>query len=399
MSIIANHLEAVKPSAVSVMSARALELARQGKSIVRLTAGEPDFPPPEHVKQAVIEGVAQNKSKYPPVVGLPELREAVCDKLARDNQLKYAPDHVIISSGCKQVLYNAMAATLNPGDEVLLPLPYWMSYPAMVRLNRGVPVVVETKREDGFRIDPLALEAAITPRTRWLLLNSPNNPSGVVYSEKDLSRIAEVMEKHPSIWILSDDIYEFLVYAPHRFVNLLNVAPGLKHRTLVVNGFSKTFSIPGWRVGYGAGPVELIKAMFKIQTQSTSGANILAQLSGVAALKGDQRFIADQLVAYKRRGELVASEINAIEGLTGSMPEGAFYCLVSCAPMIGKKTASGKIIRSDEDWVNYLLEEGVAVIPGSPFGLKHYFRISFAAADDKLLEGCRRIAKACAKLN
>lgn len=399
MSIVASHLDAVKPSAVSVMSARALELVRQGKSIVRLTAGEPDFPPPEHLKKAVIEGVEQNQSKYPPVVGLPELREAVCKKLMRDNQLHYEPEEVIVSAGCKQVLFNAMAATLNPGDEVLLPLPYWMSYPAMVRLNRGNPVVIPTRQEDDFRINPVELEAAITPRTRWLFLNSPNNPSGVVYSAQDLSMIAEVLNKHPSIWVLSDDIYEFLVFGTHQFVSLLNVAPELKERTLVVNGFSKTFSIPGWRVGYGAGPVALIKAMFKIQTQSTSGANILAQLSGVAALNGDQQFIDEQLIAYRRRGELVVSEINAIEGLSCNMPEGAFYCLVSCEKMIGKKTPSGKTIDNDEDWVNYLLEEGVAVIPGSPFGLTDFFRISFAAADEQLLEGCKRIAKACTKLS
>lgn len=398
MSILANHLAGVKPSAVSVMSARALELIRQGKSIVRLTAGEPDFPPPEHVKRAVIEGVEQNRSKYPPVIGMPELREAVCQKLQRDNNLEYEPAEVIVSAGCKQVLFNAMAATLNPGDEVLLPLPYWMSYPAMVRLNRGVPVIVPTSQEDGFRIDPRKLEAAITPKTRWLFLNSPNNPSGVVYSEQDLSKIAEVLQKYPDIWILSDDIYEFLVYDQHRFVSILNVAPELKDRTLVVNGFSKTFSIPGWRVGYGAGPVELIKGMFKIQTQSTSGANILAQLSGVAAINGDQTFISEQLREYRGRGELVISEINTIEGLSCSLPEGAFYCLVSCEKMIGKKTPDGKTIDNDEDWINYLLEEGVAVIPGSPFGLTDFFRISFAAAEEQLREGCKRIAQACDKL-
>lgn len=399
MSILANHLADVKPSAVSVMSAHALELIRQGKSIVRLTAGEPDFPPPEHVKRAVIEGVEQNRSKYPPVIGMSELREAVCQKLQRDNNLKYEPEEVIVSAGCKQVLFNAMAATLNPGDEVLLPLPYWMSYPAMVRLNRGVPVIVPTSQEDGFRIDPRKLEAAITPKTRWLFLNSPNNPSGVVYSEQDLSKIAEVLQKYPDIWILSDDIYEFLVYDQHRFVSILNVAPQLKDRTLVVNGFSKTFSIPGWRVGYGAGPVELIKGMFKIQSQSTSGANILAQLSGVAAINGDQTFISEQLREYRGRGELVISEINNIEGLSCSLPEGAFYCLVSCEKMIGKKTSDGKTIDNDEDWINYLLEEGVAVIPGSPFGLTDFFRISFAAAEEQLREGCKRIAEACNKLS
>ena len=398
MSIIANHLTDVKPSAVSVMSARAMELERQGRDIVRLTAGEPDFAPPEHVKKAVEEAVAANQSKYPPVIGLPELREAVCEKLARDNRLDYAPEQVIVSSGCKQVLFNAMAATLDPGDEVLLPMPYWMSYPAMVRLNRGTPVIVPAQPEDGFKLQPEALEQAITSRTKWLFINSPNNPSGAVYSEADLSRLAEVLVRHPHVWVMSDDIYEFLVFGSRRFAGLLNVAPELADRTLVVNGFSKTFCIPGWRVGYGAGPVDLIKAMFKIQTQSTSGANILAQHAGVAALRGDQGFLQDHLADYDRRRELMVSRINAMDGLACRNPEGAFYCLVSNADLIGRKTPSGAVVATDQDWVNYLLDRGVAVVPGAPFGLNSFFRISFAASEKQLIKGCDRIAEAIDQL-
>lgn len=398
MSILAHHLADVKPSAVSVMSARALELERQGKSIVRMTAGEPDFSPPDHVRMEVIKGVIDRKTKYPAVVGLPELREAVCQKLQRDNELEYFPEQVIVSSGCKQVLFNAMAATLNSGDEVLLPAPYWMSYPAMVRINKGTPVTIPSLAENGFKLEAESLEQAISPKTKWLFLNSPNNPSGAVYSEQELRDIACVLKEYPSVWILCDDIYEFLVFDQNRFVSLLNVAPELKDRTLIVNGFSKTFCIPGWRVGYGAGPVELIKAMFKIQTQSTSGANILAQLAGIAALNGDQQFILDQLAVYSTRRDLMVAKINEIDGLSCKSPEGAFYCLVSNEGVFGKKTPAGNTISTDEDWVNYLLDEGVAVIPGAPFGLTSYFRLSFATSEDQLIKGCQRIAAACNKL-
>jgi aspartate aminotransferase len=313
--------------------------------------------------------------------------------------LDYEPDQVIVSSGCKQVLFNAMAVTLDPGDEVLLPLPYWMSYPAMVRVNRGTPVFLTSRPEDGFKLQPEVLEKAISPRTKWLFINSPNNPSGAVYSESDLSRLAEVLMRHPSVWILSDDIYEFLVFGRKKFVSLLNVAPRLSERTLVVNGFSKTFCVPGWRVGYGAGPVDLIKGMFKIQTQSTSGANILAQYAGVAALTGEQGFLEDHLDEYHRRRDMMVSMINRIEGLSCHSPEGAFYCLVSNAAVMGRKTPSGSTISTDEDWVNYLLDEGVAVVPGEPFGLSSFFRISFAAGEKQLIAGCERIANACQKLS
>lgn len=399
MPLLSEHMIDVKPSAVSVMSARALEMERQGKDIIRLTAGEPDFAVPDHIKMAAIKAVADNQTKYPPVIGLPELREAICGKLQRNNHLSYQPEQVIVSAGCKQVLYNALAATLDPGDEVILPCPYWMSYPAMVKINRGVPVSVPTRREDGFKIRKETLAQAITPRTKWLILNSPNNPTGAVYSHKDMESLAEVLMEHPRVWVLCDDIYEFLVYDGQPFVNLLNVAPEMKNRVLVVNGFSKAYCMPGLRVGYGAGPVELIKAMFKIQTQSTSGACTISQWAGVAALLGDQSFLNGHNKTYQERRDLVVSLINQIEGLSCEKPQGAFYCFVSCQGVMGKKSANGQVISSDEDWINYLLEEmELATVPGKPFGLSPYFRISFATDIETLRKGCDRIAEACAGL-
>lgn len=399
MPILSEHMIDVKPSAVSVMSARALEMERQGKDIIRLTAGEPDFAVPDHIKMAAVKAVADNQTKYPPVIGLPELREAICGKLQRNNHLPYQPEQVIVSAGCKQVLYNALAATLDPGDEVILPCPYWMSYPAMVKINRGLPVSVPTRREDGFKIRKETLAQAITPRTKWLILNSPNNPTGAVYSHKDMESLAGVLMEHPRVWVLCDDIYEFLVYDGQPFVNLLNVAPEMKNRVLVVNGFSKAYCMPGLRVGYGAGPVELIKAMFKIQTQSTSGACTISQWAGVAALLGDQSFLNGHNKTYQERRDLVVSLINQIEGMSCEKPQGAFYCFVSCQGVMGKKSASGQVISSDEDWINYLLEEmELATVPGKPFGLSPYFRISFATDIETLRKGCDRIAEACAGL-
>lgn len=393
--MLSKHMSDVKPSAVAVMSARALELERQGKNIVRLTAGEPDFTVPDHIKMAAVKALADNQTKYPPVIGLFELREAICSKLQRDNHLSYEPEQVIVSAGCKQVLYNAMAATLDPGDEVILPCPYWMSYPAMVRINRGVPVSVATHPEDGFKLKQDSLAQAITPRTKWLILNSPNNPTGAVYSREDLESLAEVLIKHPHVWILCDDIYEYLIYDDHKFVNLLNVAPEMKDRILIVNGFSKAYCMPGLRIGYGAGPVELVKAMFKLQTQSTSGACTISQWAGTAALLGDHGFLTVHNAAYRQRRDLVVSLINQIDGLSCEKPQGAFYCFVSCQGVIEKKTANGRVISSDEDWINYLLEEvELAAVPGKPFGLSPYFRISFATDIETLREGCDRIAKA-----
>lgn len=399
MAILADYLDNVSPSAVSVVTALAMDLERQGRDIIRLSAGEPDFDTPAHIKSACTKALDEGKTKYPPVIGVQELREAICRKLSRDNGLSYQPENVIVSSGAKQVIFNALAATINPGDEVILPSPYWMSYPNMVRFNRGEPVVVKTSAEDGFKIKAQALNASIGPKTKWLILNSPGNPSGAVYTKKDLEGLAEVLRQHPHVFVMSDDIYEYLVYGDTEFATLAQVAPDLSNRILLVNGFSKTYSMTGWRVGYGAGPVELIKGMFKIQSQTTSGANTMAQWAAVAALEGDHSFIAKNNDIFQERRDLVVSKINQIEELSCPTPEGAFYCYISCHGVIGLKNPQGNVIESDADFVKFLLNEtGVAVVHGEPFGLSPFFRISFATSLEKLNEACRRIAQACGNL-
>ncbi len=395
MPIIASHLVTIKPSAVSVMSAKALELERQGKDIIRLSAGEPDFPTPDHIKMACIKALCENRTNYPPVIGLPELRDAICLKLRRDNLLDYSPGQTIVSSGCKQIIYNAMAATLDPGDEVIMVAPYWMSYVGIVQLNRGNPVFVPTSLEKGYKPTAEDLEQAISPRTKWIFLNSPGNPSGAVYDEKDLKTLAAVLRRHPNIWILSDDIYEFLVYDGAKFVSILNVAPDLKDRCLVVNGLSKAYCMPGWRLGYAAGPEDLIKAMFKIQSQSTSGATHFCQWAGVVALKGDHAFIPVHNESFRQRRDWVISLTEQIPGLSCIPPRGAFYCFIRCSEYIGRKTPGGAEIFTDENLVSYLLEEaGVAAIPGTPFGMSPFFRVSFATAMPKLKIAFERIQTA-----
>ncbi len=396
MAFIADYLENVKPSAISVVTALAMDLARQGRDIIRLSAGEPDFDTPDHIKQACVEALNQGKTKYPPVVGVYELREAICRKLKKDNDLDYQIDQVTVSAGAKQVLFNAFAATINPGDEVILPCPYWMSYPNMVRFNQGVPVAVPTTVESGFKMTAEALASKITPKTKWLVLNSPGNPSGSVYSEGELQAIADVLRRHPQVHILSDDIYEYMVYEDTRFVSIGQVAPDLLPRLLIVNGFSKAYAMTGWRLGYGAGPLELIKTMFKIQSQSTSGANTMAQWAGVTALEGDHGFVAKNNELFQKRRDLVVSKINKIKGLYCDKPAGAFYCYISCLGLIGKKTPMGDVIASDADFVKYLLNEtGVAVVHGEPFGLSPFFRISFATSEQILEKACERITQAC----
>ncbi|OPY87554.1 MAG: Aspartate aminotransferase [Syntrophaceae bacterium PtaU1.Bin231] len=395
MSILADHITKVKASEVSLVSARALELERQGRDIIRLSAGEPDFPTPDHIKIACIKALCDNKTKYPPVIGLPELREAVCLKLKRDNALDYSPEQVIVCTGCKQVLFNAMTATLNPGDEVILTAPYWMTYAGIVELSRAVPVFLPTRLQDGFKPSAEALEKAITPRTKWLFLNSPGNPSGAVFSAGELEAFAGVLRRHPQVWILSDDIYEFLVYDGIRFVSLLNVAPDLKDRFLVVNGLSKAYCMPGWRLGYGVGPAELIKAMFKVQSQSTSGATHFCQWAAVTALTGDHSFIASHNAEYAQRRDLVVAMANRIPGLNCRPPQGAFYCFIGCGDYVGRKAPGGAVISSDEDLVGYLLTAaGVAMVPGTPFGMAPYIRVSFATARPEIEKAFERIREA-----
>ncbi len=400
MAFIADYLKNVKPSAVSVVTALASDLERQGRDIIRLSAGEPDFCTPDHIKRACTRALDEGKTKYPPAIGIHELREAICQKLKKDNELNYEIDQIIVSTGAKQVLFNAFAATINPGDEVILPCPYWMSYPNMVRFNLGIPVDVPTTVQNGFKMTAEALESKITQRTKWLVLNSPGNPSGAVYSKSELEAIADVLRRYPQVHILSDDIYEYMVYEDTQFVSLGQVAPDLSSRLLIVNGFSKAYAMTGWRLGYGAGPVELVKTMFKIQSQSTSGANTMTQWAGVTALKDDHAFVAKNNEIFQARRDLVVSRLNAIEGLYCEKPEGAFYCYISCEGVIGKTTPQGDVIHNDADFVKYLLNEtGVAVVHGEPFGLSPFFRISFATSSKILEEACKRIAQACENLN
>ena len=398
MTMIAEHMKAIKQSASSVVSARATELKKQGRDVISLSAGEPDFPTPEHVQLAGIRAIIEGKTKYPPIPGIMPLREAVCGKLSRENGLSYAPEQTIVGAGAKQVIFNALAVTLDPGDEVIIPAPYFGCYFEETLLCKGRPVVVETTMADGFRLDPARLEAAITERTKWVFLNNPNNPSGAVMDLDDLAALAEVLRRHPQVWVLSDDIYEHLIFDGKKFHSILEAAPDLAGRTLVVNGFSKTFSMTGWRLGYGAGPLELIKAMTKYQSQSTSGACQVSQWAGLAGLKGDMGFIGQRRAIFQERRDLVVRLINAVPGLAAAVPGGAFYVYVSCADLIGKKAPDGTVLNSDPEVATYLLNEGVAMVPGAAFGLSPFFRVSFATDTKTLEEACRRIAQAVAKL-
>ena len=396
MAITADHLNNVTTSAVTLVTAKARQLEREGHDIIRLSAGEPDCGTPEHIKSAGIAAITQGKTQYPLVQGVIELREAICRKLKRDNSLDYTADQILVSCGCKQTIFNAFAATINPGDEVIVPTPYFPSYPNMVEINRGIPVFVKTEQKMKLKLTPELLENAITPRTKWLILNNPGNPSGAVYTEKELSDLAVVLNKHPHVWILSDDIYEFLIFGKTRFHSILQVAPELKERTLVVNGVSKAYAMTGWRVGYGAGSLQLIKTMMKIQSQSTSGTSTISQWAAIEALDGDHSHVAKYNETLIKRRNLVVEIINSVDGLSCSVPEGAFYSYISCAGVIGKKTPKGHILNSDLDFSNFLMDEcGVAVVHGEAFGLSPYFRISYATDIELLERACLKIANAC----
>ena len=399
MGFIADALNRIQPSATIAISTKAMELKAEGRDVIGLSAGEPDFDTPENIKEAAIKAIRAGKTKYTPVDGIPELKKAICAKFARDNGLKYEPAQVSVGTGGKQVLFNALMATINPGDEVIVPAPYWVSYPDIVLLCGGTPVFVETKLEDGFKLRADKLEAAITPKTKWLVFNSPSNPSGAAYTHDELKALTDVLMRHPHVWVLTDDMYEHLVYDDFTFATPAQVEPGLYERTLTMNGVSKAYAMTGWRIGYAAGPVQLIKAMGKLQSQSTSNPSSISQWAAVEALNGPQDFIAENNKKFKERRDLVVSMLNQAKGLSCPTPEGAFYVYPSCEGVIGKTAPSGKVIGNDEDFVTELLaQEGVAAVHGAAFGLEPFFRVSYATSNAALEDACERIQRFCGSL-
>ncbi|OWU85088.1 aspartate aminotransferase [Oceanicola sp. 22II-s10i] len=400
MSFLSDTLARVKPSPTIAMTNLAADLKAQGKDVIALSAGEPDFDTPDNIKAAAIAAINEGKTKYTQVDGIPELKAAVCAKLKRDNGLDYTPAQVTVGTGGKQVLYNALMATLNPGDEVVIPAPYWVSYPDMVKLAGGEPVIAEASIQTNYKLTPDQLEAAITPKTKWLIFNSPSNPTGAGYTWDELKALTDVLMRHPHVWVMTDDMYEHLAYDGFEFCTPAQVEPGLYDRTLTVNGVSKAYAMTGWRIGYAAGPEALIGAIRKIQSQSTSNPSSIGQWAAVEALNGPQDFIAPNNALFKRRRDLVVSMLNEIEGMTCPVPEGAFYVYPSIGGLIGKTSAGGKKIDNDEDFATALLEEtGVAVVFGAAFGLSPNFRISYATSDEELTDACTRIQTFCAGLS
>lgn len=397
---LSSALGRVKPSPTLAVTQKAKELQRQGVDVISLGAGEPDFPTPDHVKEAAIKAIHDNKTKYTIVDGIPELKEAIVAKFQRDNSLTYTPSQISVSPGGKAIIFNAMMATLDESDEVIIPAPYWVSYPDMVRLAGGSPVIVNTNAEDNFVMSPEALEAAITPKTRWLILNTPSNPTGAVYSRENIRAIADVLMRHPHVMVLTDDMYEHIVYDGFQFSTIAEVEPELYARTLTMNGASKAYAMTGWRIGYAAGPEKLIKAMAKIMSQSTSNPCSVSQWASIAALNGDHTFLADRNTAFQRRRDLVVNMLNDAEGIKCAVPLGAFYVFPSCEGAIGKTSKGGTLIDTDETFAKALLEENnVAIVFGQAFGHPGFFRISYAASDQDLIKACERIQEFCAHLS
>jgi aspartate aminotransferase len=400
MSFIADSLSRIKPSPTVALTGKVAELKAAGRDIIGLGAGEPDFDTPDHIKQAAIEAIHRGETKYTAVSGTMALREAIASKFKRENDLVYTPDQITVGCGGKQVLYNAMMATLNPGDEVIIPAPYWVSYPDMVLLAGGAPVIVEAGINAGFKISPEALDAAITPRTKWFLLNSPSNPTGAAYSRDEMRALADVLLRHEHVRVMTDDIYEHIIYDDFDFTTMAQIEPALYDRTLTVNGLAKAYSMTGWRVGYAGGPKDIIAAMNKVQSQSTTHTSSISQAAGVEALNGRQDFMAEWIETFKGRRDLVVAALDAMAGLSCPTPDGAFYVFPSCAGAIGKKTPGGLAINNDTDFVTGLLEdEGVAVVQGAAFGLEPHFRVSYATATDKLEDAMVRIRRFCDSLS
>ncbi len=399
MGFISDALNRIQPSATIAISNKAMALKAEGRDVIGLAAGEPDFDTPDNIKDAAIRAIKAGKTKYTAVDGIPELKQAICAKFKRENGLDYKPSQVSVGTGGKQVLFNALMATVNPGDEVIVPAPYWVSYPDIVMLAGGTPVFVDGKPEHGFKLQAADLEKAITPKTKWLILNSPSNPSGAAYSRAELKALTDVLVKHPQVWVLSDDMYEHLVYDDFEFTTPAQIEPRLYERTLTMNGVSKSYCMTGWRIGYGAGPEALIKAMSKLQSQSTSNPSSIAQWAAVEALNGPQDFIAANNKVFKERRDLVVAMLNQAKGISCPTPEGAFYVYPSCAGTIGKTAPSGNVIKTDEDFVTELLAaEGVAAVHGAAFGMSPFFRISYATATEVLEDACKRIQRFCGNL-
>ncbi|HEY7899766.1 MAG TPA: pyridoxal phosphate-dependent aminotransferase [Caulobacteraceae bacterium] len=399
MFVESPSLRRVKPSATSAASTRARALRAAGRDVISLDAGEPDLDTPDNIKEAAIRAIREGKTKYTDIDGIPELKEAICAKFARENRLTYTPAQINVSPGGKPVIFNALMASLEPGDEVVIPAPYWVSYPDMTLIAGGTPRFITTSPASGFKVQPAELEAAITARTRWLILNSPSNPSGAAYTEAELKALAEVLLRHPRVWVLTDDMYEHLVFDSFAFRTIAEVEPALYDRTLTMNGVSKAYAMTGWRIGYAGGPVPLIAAMRKVMSQSTSNPASISQWAAVEALNGPQDFIVPNARMFQERRDLVVSMLNQARGLSCPTPEGAFYVFPSCAGLIGRTAPSGKVVATDGDFADALLEaEGVSVVFGEAFGLSSFFRISYATATPLLEEACQRIQRFCASL-
>ena len=399
MSIISNNLKRIKPSPTIAVTQKARELRASGKDIVGLGAGEPDFDTPDNIKQAAIKAIKDGDTKYTAVDGTPALKKAIVGKFKRENNLEYQTDQITVGAGGKHVIYNAMMATLNEGDEVIVPAPYWVSYPDMVLLAGGNPIILKCNEKQGFKINPSELEKSITKKTKWIILNSPSNPTGACYSEKDIREIAKVLDKHPHVYILSDDIYEHVTYEGFKFFTIAQI-DGLKDRVLTMNGVSKAYSMTGWRIGYAAGPTEIIKAIAKIQSQSTTNPSSISQAAAVEALNGTQDFIKERAIAFQERRDFVVNSLNKIKGIECLNPDGAFYVFPSCKGLIGKKDSNGNVFKTDTDFVQSLLENnGIAVVQGSALGLEGFFRISYATSMENLKKAMERIKFFCESLN
>lgn len=396
----ASRISAIGVSEILQIGARAAALKRSGRDMIILGAGEPDFDTPDFIKEGAVDAIRAGKTKYTNLDGTPELKAAIAAKFKADNRLDYAADEITVSTGAKQVIYNAMMASLDAGDEVIIPTPYWVSYSDIVQIAGGVPVLIPCGKDQGFRLSPERLEAAITPKTRWLLLNSPSNPSGAAYSRAEYKALTDVLLKHPHVWVMADDMYEHILYDGFEFSTPAEVEPRIKDRTLTINGVSKSYAMTGWRIGYGGGPKALIKAMAVIQSQATSCPSSISQAAAVVALTGPQDIVRERCLDFQKRRDLVVQGLNAIPGIECPNPEGAFYTFASCAGVIGKKTPEGKVLETDRDFCAWLMEShDVAMVPGTAFGLAPFFRISYATSEAELKTALARIAKAIATLS